>query len=67
MTVVIIVIVVVIVIVIIIIGFRRSILRKSRVICGGGWTVAEILNECLSSVPSMELHGYISLSDEAAS
>jgi hypothetical protein len=54
-------------IIIIVIGFRLFILPKSRVICGGGWTVGEILNGCLSSVPNMELYGYISLIDEVAS
>jgi hypothetical protein len=54
-------------IIIIIIGFRHSFLPKSRVICGGGWMVAEVLSECLSSVPSMELYGYINLLGEVAS
>jgi hypothetical protein len=46
--------IIIIIIIIIIIGFRLFILLKSRAICGGGWTVAEILNGCLSSVPNME-------------
>jgi len=58
---------IIIIIIIIIIWFRHFILPKSRVICGGGWKFTEILNECLSSIPSMELYGYISLIDEVAS
>jgi hypothetical protein len=56
-----------IIIIIIIVGFRRSILPTSRVICGGGWKVDEILNEWLSSVPSMEFYCYNSLIDGVAS